>query len=110
MTDTLADIVDRATAKVAAYLDLSAAELAKQINDEYALILASERINYPRALSIGEKLVALRRGVEHGEWQTKLKMHCPQLSYETATKYARCWNKREAIARAPAAKAVATTD
>src|SRR6516164_730811 len=88
------------------YYDLSVTELAKLINDEYAVILGHERTNYPRALSIGEKLVALRRGVEHGEWQTKLKTHCPKLSYETATKYVRCWNKREEIERAAAAKPV----
>jgi len=109
-TDILAGIVDRAKAKVADYLDLSAAELAKQINDEYAVILASERTNYPRALSIGEKLVALRRGAEHGEWQTKLKTHCPKLSYETATKYVRCWKNQKDITQAAAAKGVVTTD
>jgi len=77
------------------YLDLSAAELAKLINDEYASILANERTNYPRALSVGEKLVSLRGGVEHGEWQDKLKKLCPDVSYETATKYMRLWNNRE---------------
>jgi hypothetical protein len=110
MTDILAEIADRTRAKVAAYLDLSAAELAKQINDEYAIILSSERTNYPRALSIGEKLVALRRGAEHGEWITKLKTWCPKLSYETATKYARCWKNQTDIAKAAAAKGVVTTD
>ena len=94
------------------YYDLSVAELAKLINDQYAVILGNERANYPRALSIGEKLVALRRGegVEHGEWQTKLKTLCPNISYETATKYIRCWQKQPQILKAAAAKSVATTD
>jgi len=52
--DVLSGIVDRAKAKIDAYLDLSTKELAKLINDEYAVILASERTNYPRAMSVGE--------------------------------------------------------
>lgn len=92
------------------FLDLSASELAKLINDEYAIILANERTNYPRALSVGEKLVALRRGVEHGEWQAKLKQHCPKISYETATKYIRLWNNRDKIEAEATLKGVATTD
>ena len=92
------------------YYDLSVTELAKLINDEYAVILGNERTNYPRALSIGEKLVALRRGVDHGGWQTKLKGLCPDVSYETATKYIRVWSKQRQIKEAAAAKSVATTD
>jgi len=92
------------------FLDLSATELAKLINDEYAIILANERTNYPRALSVGEKLAALRRGVEHGEWQAKLKSHCPKISYETAARYIRLWNNREKIEAEATIKGVATTD
>jgi hypothetical protein len=110
MTDILAGIVDRTKAKVADYLDLSAAELAKQINAEYVVILANERTNYPKAMSVGEKLVALRRGAEHGEWQAKLKQYCPAISYETATKYIRLWNNREKIESEATIKSVATTD
>jgi hypothetical protein len=91
------------------YTDLSASTLAKLINDEYEGILKSERVNFPKAQSIGEKLVALRRGAEHGEWEKKLKAHCPVISYETATLYARLWNKREDIVKAAVAKGVATT-
>jgi len=93
-------------------IDLSTAELGKLINDEYAVILANERTNYPRALSVGEKLVALRRGAEtkHGEWQAKLKTHCPKVSYETATKYIRLWNNRKKIETEATIKGVATTD
>jgi len=110
MTDILAGIVDRTKAKVADYLDLSATELAKQINAEYALILANERTNYPKAMSVGEKLGALRRGAEHGEWQAKLKQYCPAISYETATKYIRLWNNRNKIEAEATIKSVATTD
>ena len=95
---------------LAEYNDLSVIELAKLINDEYAVILGNERTNYPRAISVGGKLVALRRGVDHGEWITKLKTHCKQISYETATKYIRLWKKQLLIEKAAAAKPVATTD
>jgi len=54
--------------------------------------------------------VALRRGVEHGEWQAKLKQHCPAISYETAAKYMRLWNNREKIETEATIKSVATTD
>ena len=73
------------------YNDLSTTELAKLINDEYEVILGNERANYPRALSIGEKLAHLRRGADRSEWKTKLETLCPHISYETATKYIRVW-------------------
>ena len=44
------------------YGDLSTKDLAKQINEEYALILAAERTYLQKALSLGEKLIALRHG------------------------------------------------
>ena len=40
------------------YGDLSTTELAKLINDEYGVILAAERTNLPKALAVGEKLIA----------------------------------------------------
>ena len=67
------------------YHDLSATELAKLINDEYDVILSNERTNYPKAISIGEKLAHLRRGADRDEWKTKLKELCPEISYETAS-------------------------
>jgi len=42
------------------YGALSAADLAKQINDDYSMILNNERANLPRALALAEKLNALR--------------------------------------------------
>jgi hypothetical protein len=42
------------------YDELAVAALVKQINDEYAVILRSERANLPRAMAIGEKLIDLR--------------------------------------------------
>ena len=68
------------------YGDLSTTELAKQINADYELILESERTTLQRYLAMGEKLIALRPRIapKHGEWQAKLKLHCPQVSYETA--------------------------
>jgi len=92
--------------------DLSTTELAKQINDEYSVILEAERTNLQKAMAIGEKLIALRRRIapEHGDWQAKLKLYCPQISYETATRYIRLSDKREELDKAAAAKSVATTD
>lgn len=92
------------------YNDLSVTELAKLINDEYEVILGNERTNYPRALSIGEKLAYLRRGAGHGEWRIKLETLCPHVSYETATKYIRVWRYQRDIEAAADAKSVATTD
>ena len=41
-------------------IHLSTDELVKAINDEYGVILASERNKLPKAIAIGEKLTALR--------------------------------------------------
>jgi hypothetical protein len=92
------------------YGELSAAELAKLINDEYSLVLASERSNLQRARAIGEKLEALRAGTPHGEWQKKLKKWCPKISYETANRYIKIYEKWPKIEKAAAAKNVRTTD
>ena len=91
-------------------IDLSTAELAKLINDEYAVILANERTNLPKAMSVGEKLKVLQGKAKHGEWQTKLKAHCPKVSYETATLYIRLWDKRDKLKELAAAKSVTVTD
>jgi hypothetical protein len=87
-------------------------ELVKAINDEYGVILASERNNLQRALAIGQKLVALRPLIapKHGEWQAKLEEHCPKLSYETATLYIRLFEKQDVWRAAAAAKSVGSTD
>jgi len=105
------DILKREPPKptVTNYHDLSVAELAKLINDEYEVILGSERTNYPRALSIGEKLAHLRRGADRSEWKTKLETLCPQVSYETATKYIRVWRFQRDIEVAAERENVATT-
>jgi hypothetical protein len=42
------------------YVDLSSADLTKQINEDYSVILSSERANLPRALAIAPKLHVLR--------------------------------------------------
>src|SRR5262249_23623583 len=92
--------------------NLTPVQLAKLINDEYAVVLASERTNLQKAMAIGEKLTKLRAWVapEHGDWQAKLKLYCPQISYETATRYVQLWTKRADLEKAAAAKSVATTD
>jgi hypothetical protein len=92
------------------YGELSAAELAKLINDEYSMVLAAERSNLPRARAIGEKLEALRAGTPHGEWQKKLRKWCPKLSYETANRYIKLYEKWPKIEKAAGAKNVRTTD
>jgi hypothetical protein len=100
------------TTTITDYFNLTADALAKLITDEYAVILANERTNLPKALAVGEKLIALRQRVnpKHGEWQDKLEEWCPTLSYETATKYIRLYEKWPDIEKAAAAKNVATTD
>jgi hypothetical protein len=93
-----------------AYGELSLPDLAKLINDEYAVVLASERNNLQRALAIGEKLMWLRARAKHGEWQEKLKGWCPKLSYETATLYIRLFEKRHIWEERARAESVETTD
>jgi hypothetical protein len=61
------------------YADMSSADLAKRINDEYGYVLANEQRTFQRAQAIGEMLVALRKGAKHGDWQTKLAKWCPKL-------------------------------
>jgi hypothetical protein len=94
----------------AEYPQLSADALAKQINDDYSVILASDRANLPRALAIAEKLIALRARTVHGQWQAKLAVWCPQISYETARLYIRLYEKQDVWRTAAAAKSVETTD
>jgi hypothetical protein len=89
--------------------DHSSDYLAKLINDEYEAILVVERANLPRAKAIGEKLWVLRARVTHGEWQSKLRGWCPQISYETATKYIRVYRYWPEIEKRAAAKDVVTT-
>ena len=94
------------------YGDLSTTELVKQINDEYAAILADERTYLKKALSLGEKLIALRPRIapDHGQWQAKLKLHCQAVSYEKANlciRFVENFDKLEAYA---ASKNVKVTD
>jgi DUF3102 family protein len=95
---------------VVGYGELSAVELAKRINDEYGHVLVSERHNLKRAKDIGEKLAALQTRVKHGEWQKKLEVWCPKLSYETARRYIRVFEEWSDIEKKAAAKSVRTTD
>jgi hypothetical protein len=93
------------------YDELAVTTLAKQINDEYALILRSERVNLPRAIAIGHKLVDLRGRVsKHGEWQKQLAKRCPDMSYETAVGYIRLAENQDKLATAAKAKSVAVAD
>jgi type IV secretory pathway VirB10-like protein len=94
------------------YTHLSTTDLAKAINDEYSVILGNERANLQKALAVGEKLKALRPRVtnKHGEWQAKLKVHCPTISYETATLYVRLWDKREDLETKATERGVTVTD
>ena len=89
--------------------DLSTDDLKKQINDDYAVILNSERANLPKALIIAEKLNALRARVRRGEWKTKFKTHGLNISYETASVYLRIWENWPEIQQLAAAKSVDPT-
>ena len=91
------------------YAGLSADDLAKQINDEYAVILSSEKANLPRALAIGEKLMHLRVRIPSDEWKDKLEGYCPNISYETATLYIRLFEKQETWRAAAVAQNVEPT-
>jgi hypothetical protein len=93
-------------------IHLSTDALVKAINDEYGVILASERSNLQKALAIGQKLKALRPRIapNHGEWKEKLAEYCPKLSYETATLYARLWDNQAKLTEAAADKSVEPTD
>ena len=93
-------------------IHLSTDALVKAINDEYALILVSERNNLQKALAMGEKLVALRPRIapKHGDWQTELAKHCQDLSYETANLYMRFWNNQDKLKDYAASKNVTVTD
>jgi hypothetical protein len=90
-------------------IHLSTDALVKAINDEYAIVLASERTNLQRALVIGQKLKTLRARTEHGEWRIKLGEWCPNLSYETSTLYVRIWDNQAKLAEAAADKSVEPT-
>lgn len=87
------------------YSDLSTSDLAKQINDEYSVILDAERTNLQRALAVGEKLIALRPRIapKHGDWQAKLKVCCPKLSYETQTYTFGLWRTSTSLKPTPQA-------
>jgi hypothetical protein len=76
--------------KVDYYSDLSSADLAKQINEDYSVILGSERANLPRALAIAPKLHVLRVRA-WGQWKTKFPSYGLTISYETASVYLRVW-------------------
>jgi hypothetical protein len=75
---------------VEVYGKLSEDDLAKQINDDYSVILGSERANLPRALAIAPKLSALRIRA-WGRWKTKFPSYNLSMSYETASVYLRVW-------------------
>jgi len=90
--------------------ELSAADLAKRINDEYGMLLAGEYRTFQPAQAIGEMLFAFRKDTRHGEWQSKLVKWCPKLSYETANRYIKLFQKQTEIARLAAAKNVKLTD
>jgi hypothetical protein len=90
-------------------VDLSTTELVKAINDDYAVILGSERANLPRALVIAEKLNALRARVYRGRWKTKFHTYGLNISYETASVYLRIWEHWPEIQELAAAKSVDPT-
>ena len=92
--------------KVEVYSNLSSADLAKQINDDYSVILGSERANLPRALAIAPKLHALRVRA-WGQWKTKFPSYGLQMSYETASVYLRIWEHWVEIRRLAVKKGVA---
>ena len=75
---------------VEVYSNLSSVDLAKQINDDYSVILGSERANLPRALAIAPKLYALRVRA-WGQWKTKFPSYGLNISYETVSVYLRIW-------------------
>jgi hypothetical protein len=94
--------------KVDYYSDLSSADLAKQINDDYSVILGSERANLPRALAMAPKLHVLRVRA-WGQWKTKFPSYGLTISYETASVYLRVWEHWKEIQKLAAGKGVDPT-
>ena len=88
-------------------LDLSTDDLTKLINEEYSTVLVTDRANQ-RPLVKNSKFSGGR--VKHGEWQTKLREWCPEISYETATRYIKLCKKWPDIEKAAGVKSVRTTD
>jgi hypothetical protein len=106
----MTDLTLATTADPPVYTELSAPDLAKLINEEYSQVLWAERTKLQRAKAIGEKLVAFRAGIQHGEWQRKLQKWCPLISYETANRYVKVFERWPDIEKAAVAKSVKLTD
>src|SRR6516225_8688709 len=94
------------------YGDLSTTALVKLINDEYASILADERTYLQKALSLGEKLIALRPRIapKHGDWQRELAKQCPGIKYEKANLCIRFVENLDKLEAYAASKNVKLTD
>jgi hypothetical protein len=94
------------------YGDLSTTALVKLINDEYASILADERTYLQKALSLGEKLIALRPRIapKHGDWQRELAKQCPGIKYEKANLCIRFVENLDKLEAYAASKSVKITD
>jgi hypothetical protein len=92
------------------YANLSDTDIAKLIDDEYAVILASEKANLPRARAIGEKLSILRVRFDYGKWQDHFESLDLTISYETATLYMRLYANWSEIVKLCKTKNVEPTD
>jgi hypothetical protein len=80
--------------------------LVQQINDEFEVILQSERPNLPRALQIAEKLFVIRARTERGQWKNRFDSFGFKFGYQTATVYLRIAENWDAIQRLAVAKGI----
>ncbi len=95
------------------YQEFGVPDLVKMVNDEYSHIYHSDRMTYPRAITVGEMLNNLKPRVSnHGKWQDWLKSNCPKISLETANLYMRLADSENQtkIASIAAGKSVSVTD
>src|SRR6516165_12377389 len=91
--------------------DLSTADLIKQINDEYAQVLAGERNTFAKAIEIGARLTVIQqRDEDNGPWKTRVPVLFPNMSYETAALYIRLHKKLDDLKAKAAAKGVSLTN
>jgi hypothetical protein len=90
-------------------IDLPTDAIVKAINDDYSVILQSERANLPKALALAEKLNVLRTRARRGEWKKKFSIWGLNISYETASVYLRIWENWPDILQLAAEKSVDPT-
>jgi hypothetical protein len=68
---------------------LPSANDIKLINEARQKVVTSSKDGLEHAIECGEMLNAAKKKVGHGDWQSWLKQHCPDIKPRTATYYMR---------------------